>query len=29
MHKRNCRLVDNSGFGICYLTKEEGVLFIP
>ena len=27
MHKRNRHLVDNSGFGICYLTKEEGGTF--
>ena len=24
MHKRNRHLVDNSGYCICYLTKEEG-----
>lgn len=27
MHKRNRHLVDNSGYGICYLTKEEGGTF--
>ena len=27
MHKRNRHLVDYSGFGICYLTKEEGGTF--
>ena len=27
MHKRNRHLVDNSGYCICYLTKEEGGTF--